>query len=687
MKLRTKFILPLFLSVVILGVSGSLFIRSELTDFQGQLLRSIAEEKAREVETAIATLSAQGLEKAALFSRRTDVVQAYELAYLGNLDNEADPLLQQARDELRRLLKDDLAGYRDISGKAMQLHFHLPKARSLVRLWRDKQTRRGGEWVDISDDLTSFRQTVVQVNTDGKPLQGVEVGSGGFAIRGIAPVVDAQGRQLGSVETLESFESVIAGAASGQGQSMVVYMNAENLSVATELQNPEKNPLVGDGFVLVTPTEDGRVESLVTPDFLERGKQGTVYDRFGDLALTAFPVRDYAGGQVGVLVYAFDASSWTSAIRGVGLSIFALMAVVLAAAGLLSSYVLMRLVIRPLAAMKTRIVDITEDRADLTDRLAVASRDEIGELCSWFNKLMDKIRAMLADVAQNSNQVAGASRGLLQLAGSLNGSAESMTQTSGAAVTSADEMSSNMNTVAAAMEQFTVNIGTVAASSEEMSATISEIAVNTGKAKEMTARAVSAASKATAQVSELGTATRDIGKVTESITAISSQTNLLALNATIEAARAGEAGRGFAVVANEIKELAQQTAKETEEIRNRIQGIQQATSQTVAEIGEITEVIGDVDSIVGSIAAAVEEQSVTTRDIAENVGQASVGVQQVNESVAQADSLVRDIAREVGQVRTVAVDVTSTAKAVHENAENLSGLAASLDTMVSKFKI
>ena len=687
MKLRTKFILPLFLSVVILGVSGSLFIRSELTDFQGQLLRSIAEEKAREVETAIATLSAQGLEKAALFSRRTDVVQAYELAYLGNLDNEADPLLQQARDELRRLLKDDLAGYRDISGKAMQLHFHLPKARSLVRLWRDKQTRRGGEWVDISDDLTSFRQTVVQVNTDGKPLQGVEVGSGGFAIRGIAPVVDAQGRQLGSVETLESFESVIAGAASGQGQSMVVYMNAENLSVATELQNPEKNPLVGDGFVLVTPTEDGRVESLVTPDFLERGKQGTVYDRFGDLALTAFPVRDYAGGQVGVLVYAFDASSWTTAIRGVGLSIFALMAVVLAAAGLLSSYVLMRLVIRPLAAMKTRIVDITEDRADLTDRLAVASRDEIGELCSWFNKLMDKIRAMLADVAQNSNQVAGASRGLLQLAGSLNGSAESMTQTSGAAVTSADEMSSNMNTVAAAMEQFTVNIGTVAASSEEMSATISEIAVNTGKAKEMTARAVSAASKATAQVSELGTATRDIGKVTESITAISSQTNLLALNATIEAARAGEAGRGFAVVANEIKELAQQTAKETEEIRNRIQGIQQATSQTVAEIGEITEVIGDVDSIVGSIAAAVEEQSVTTRDIAENVGQASVGVQQVNESVAQADSLVRDIAREVGQVRTVAVDVTSTAKAVHENAENLSGLAASLDTMVSKFKI
>lgn len=179
MKLRTKFILPLFFAVVILGLVGGMLIRSQLAEFQGQLLRSIAEEKSREVDTAIATLAAQGLEKAALFSRRTGVVQAFELAHLGNLDNEADPILQQARDELRRLLKDDLAGFKDISGKAMQLHFHLPKARSLVRLWRDKQTRRDGEWVDISDDLTSFRQTVVQVNTNGKPLQGVEVGSGG----------------------------------------------------------------------------------------------------------------------------------------------------------------------------------------------------------------------------------------------------------------------------------------------------------------------------------------------------------------------------------------------------------------------------------------------------------------------------------------------------------------------------
>jgi methyl-accepting chemotaxis protein len=687
MKLRTKFVLPLFVTVVFLGLLGGLLIRNQLTDFQGQLLRSIAEEKSREVTTAIATLATQGLEKAALFARRTDVVKAFELAHNGNLNDENDPLMQQARDELRALLTDDLSGFKAMSGKAMQLHFHVPPARSLVRLWREKQTKRKGEWIDISDDLSSFRQTVMQVNANGKPLQGIEVGSGGFAIRGIAPVTDENGRQLGSVETLESFESVIEGAASGEGRSMAVYMNAENLSVATELQNPEKNPVVGEKFVLVTPTGDGRIETLVTLGFLQQGQQGTAYSRFGDVAMAAFPVKDYAGKQVGVLVYAFDSSSWTSAIREVGYYITALVALILAAAGMMSSLVLRRLIIRPLASMKTRIVDITEDRANLRDRLEVKSDDEIGELCTWFNKLMDKIRDMLGEVAGNSARVAQASDGLLQLAGSLKGYSETMTRTSAAAAACTDEMNANMNTVSAAMEEFTVNIGTVATGSEQMSATISEIAVNTGKAKQMTMQAVTAAGTARAQVSELGAATRDISKVTESITAISSQTNLLALNATIEAARAGEAGRGFAVVANEIKELAQQTARETEEIRSRIQGIQQATNQTVQEIGQITEVIGDVDVIVGTIAAAVEEQSVTTRDIAENVGQASVGMRQVSENVSHADAAVRGIARDVGQVREVAVDVATTAGEVHDNARTLASLADELDVMVNRFKI
>ena len=341
----------------------------------------------------------------------------------------------------------------------------------------------------------------------------------------------------------------------------------------------------------------------------------------------------------------------------------------------------------PLRRMIVMLRDIAEGEGDLTRRIEDSSGTETQELAEWFNQFVGQVHSIIKDVAGNAHQVTQASRNLLNLAGSLNGSSQTMTQTSNTVAASAEEMSANMNSVAASMEQFTVNIGTVATSSEEMSATIAEISSSTGKAKEITGQAVAAAGKATTQVNELGAAAKDIGKVTEAISAISSQTNLLALNATIEAARAGEAGRGFAVVANEIKELAQQTAQATEEIRDKIQGIQHTTGQTVLEIGQISHVIGDVDSIVGSIAAAVEEQSVTTRDIAENVGQASTGVQQVNENVAQADSVLRGIARDVSAVSTSAAEVAGTARSMHDNSEALAGLAGNLDSMVSRFRI
>ncbi len=342
---------------------------------------------------------------------------------------------------------------------------------------------------------------------------------------------------------------------------------------------------------------------------------------------------------------------------------------------------------RPLNHMIAMLRDIAEGEGDLTKRITDRSGTETQDLAEWFNQFVERVHSIIKDVARNSSQVSTASENLVGLAGNLSSTSNTMTAKSQTVASSAEEMSANMNTVAAAMEEFAVNIGTVAASSEEMSATITEISANTGRAKQITGQAVDAAGQALRRVNDLGAAAQDIGKVTETITAISSQTNLLALNATIEAARAGEAGRGFAVVANEIKELALQTAKATEEIRGRIQGIQQTTGLTVSEIGQISHVINDVDAIVATIAAAVEEQSVTTRDIADNVGQASSGVQEVNQNVAQADSVIKDIARDVAEVSSAASEVAVTATSMHQSSETLTMLAGNLDDMVSRFKI
>ncbi|MCP4449919.1 MAG: hypothetical protein GY809_00540, partial [Planctomycetes bacterium] len=189
---------------------------------------------------------------------------------------------------------------------------------------------------------------------------------------------------------------------------------------------------------------------------------------------------------------------------------------------------------------------------------------------------------------------------------------------------------------------------------EEMTATITEIAQNAEKARGITTEAVGQTEHATAQVDELGISAKEIFTVVETITDISSQVNLLALNATIEAARAGEAGKGFAVVANEIKDLASQTADASNEIKERVAGIQTSTDGTITEISTITKVVTEINEIVSTIAAAVEEQSATTRDIAENVSQASMGISEVNENIAQGSVASQGVTQDVAEVTEAA---------------------------------
>ena len=351
------------------------------------------------------------------------------------------------------------------------------------------------------------------------------------------------------------------------------------------------------------------------------------------------------------------------------------------------SWFIVRGITRPLHSMIGMLRDIAEGEGDLTKRLRDSSGTETQDLAELFNRFVSQVHEIIREVARHARQMSTSSDGLLSLAGSLDKASGAMDGKSQSVAAAVEEMSSNMNTVASAMEEFTVNISTVASSTEEMSATVSEIAMNTGKAREITNQAVASASAASDRVNALGAAAREITKVTESITAISSQTNLLALNATIEAARAGEAGRGFAVVANEIKELAQQTAQATEQIRAKIQGIQDATGMTVSEIRQIGGVIRDVDTIVTTIAAAVEEQSATTREITENLAQATAGVQEINVNVTQADAVIRDVARDMTQVSTMAGGISSDAEDVLGSSRSLSSVSETLGTLVGKFKI
>jgi methyl-accepting chemotaxis protein len=322
-------------------------------------------------------------------------------------------------------------------------------------------------------------------------------------------------------------------------------------------------------------------------------------------------------------------------------------------------YIIGQSISKPLGNISAMLKDISQGEGDLTKTIPAQGKDEVAEVAQYFNEFVAKLRGMIGAIAENAQHVATAS--------------EELSANSHQITANSEETSAQAQVVAEAGQHVNTNLQTLATGSEEMSATINEISKNAMEAANVAGEAVRTADATNITVGKLGEASGEIGKVIEVITSIAQQTNLLALNATIEAARAGEAGKGFAVVANEVKELAKQTAKATEDIGQKISVMQQNTTGAVDAIGRIREVIDKINHISGVIATAVEEQSATTNEMSRNVGEAAKGASEIS-----------------GNIAGVAEAAQNTSQSVAESqkaTEHLAEMSSQMRALVGQFKI
>lgn len=296
---------------------------------------------------------------------------------------------------------------------------------------------------------------------------------------------------------------------------------------------------------------------------------------------------------------------------------------------------------------------------DLTQQVSVVGEDAIGKVGQGLSRLINDLHGSLCEIRQNVLTVSGAS--------------EELSATSKDLQRNAADSAAQATSASAAGEQVNQSIQMVATASEEMTASIREISKSATQAARVSGSAVEMANATNQTISKLGESSQEIGKVIKVISSIAQQTNLLALNATIEAARAGEAGRGFAVVANEVKELAKETARATEDITHKIEAIQADSSGAVQAIASITQIIHEISDIANTIAGAVEEQSATTTEICRSVGEAAKGS--------------HDIAKSIGMVAMAAENSRTGADETLQAAASLANLAGQLQALLSRFTL
>jgi methyl-accepting chemotaxis protein len=508
----------------------------------------------------------------------------------------------------------------------------------------------------------------------GKPYRGVAQVVGTWFITAYDPIKDANGQVIGSLfygvpqaEAIQALTDTIAETKVGENGWTSVISTAtadRGRVIASNIAD-----VVGE-TVLDATDADGTAyiqDIAATAERLGAGEKSTATYQVGG-------IKDTAVADTRTVVTYYEPYKWAIAVGGYlpdysgamrkvdegrdeMLTAFIAVGLILAIGGGLIAYVQARRITRRVGDLTGALAGLAE--RDLTVRVTPSGGDEIAKMGLALNTAVTGLRELMSEVTNASHEVSQAAGRVADVGGELASASTTAAAEAGSAGATAAEVSQA--------------VATVAAGAEEMGASISEISSNAQEAAQAGRDGVGLTKRAADVIDELRTSSEKIADVVKLIASIAEQTNLLALNATIEAARAGAAGKGFAVVAGEVKELAQETARATEDVTARVSAIDGDTAKAVQAIEAITATITRVNDFQNAIAAAVEEQAATTNEMARNIGEVAQGSEQIAATMSRVN---------------VTVETTRGAVSTsQEAAGTLSGTASHLQTLVSRFRL